>query len=257
MYTLIIVDDEREINNGFARYFPWASLGFTVAGQFSHGREALEYLDGHDVDVIISDMRMPEMDGIELAKRLAERNAGIRPMLVIFSAYGEFQYAQQAMQYGAVRYILKSTPYEELIEEFQEIRRKLDESSGKKEQEREEEGRGLTLNLLLDYIEKHIDDVTLEKLAEEVYLSPAYVSRYFKQKTGQNFQDYLIERRMKLAAELLENTKYRVGDVSDLVGYSNPFNFTRTFKKYYGMTPKDYRKEGLGRAGSGKDRGKE
>ncbi len=98
-----------------------------------------------------------------------------------------------------------------------------------------------------DYIETHLEDVNLERLSEMVYMSPAYVSRYFKQETGQNFQEYLIERRMEKAAMLLADIRYRVGEVSELVGYKNPFNFTRTFKRYFGETPRDYRFRMLGR----------
>ena len=249
MYKLIIVDDEKEIKNGFATYFPWANLGYTVVGRFGNGKQALDFLEEQDVDVIVSDVKMSEMDGIELARELGKRGGVKHPMLVFFSAYGEFQYARQAMQYGAVRYILKATPYEELIEEFRQIKQKLDEE---RNEDCGEEENDRTLHILQEYIKGHIADVTLEKLAEEVYLSPAYVSRFFKKKTGQNFQDYLIEKRMERAAVLLEEVRYQVRDVSELVGYSNPFNFTRTFKKFYGVTPKDYRKEKLGRQFLGK-----
>lgn len=244
MYKLIVVDDEKEIKNGFATFFPWAKLGYSVVGQFGNGKQALFFLEEQDVDVVVSDVRMPEMDGIEFARELAKREAGRRPLLVFFSAYGEFQYARQAIQYGAVRYILKSTPYEELIEEFEQIRQRLDEE---RKEECEDDENNSTLQVLTEYIKCHMADVTLERLAEEVYLSPAYVSRFFKKKMGQNFQDYLLEKRMERAAVLLGDARYRVGDVSELVGYSNPFNFTRAFKKYYGTTPKDYQKEKLGR----------
>ncbi len=244
LYRLVIVDDEPEIKNGFATYFPWEKLGFTVTGRFGNGKKALEFLRDNDVDVVVTDVRMPEMDGITLARELEKKGSGKRPMLIFFSAYEEFEYARWAMQYGAVRYILKTMSYEELIEEFKQIRQKLDESTEAEKEDDEEDG---MLSVLTGYIENNIADVTLEKLAEEVYLSPAYVSRIFKMKTGKNFQEYLIERRMKLAAALLGDIRYKVSDVSEMVGYSNPFNFTRTFKKHYGVAPKDYRQKKTGK----------
>ena len=91
------------------------------------------------------------------------------------------------------------------------------------------------------YKRQHLESVSLDVLAEQVYMSPAYVSRYFTQQTGQNFQEYLIAKRMERAAALLEDLRYQIGDVSEMVGYRNPFNFSRTFKKYYGVNPREYR----------------
>jgi len=103
------------------------------------------------------------------------------------------------------------------------------------------------VGIIKDYISRHLDDVSLEILAEKVYMSAPYVSKYFKAKTGINFQEYLITQRMQRASQLLEALQYNISEISLMVGYSNPFNFTRTYKKCYGMTPRDYRMSKLGR----------
>jgi len=92
------------------------------------------------------------------------------------------------------------------------------------------------------YVKEHYRDVTLEDLTKLVHMNPDYISKFFKQKTNQNFSDYLIEVRMKNAARLLDDVRYKIYEISDMVGYSNSFNFTRTFRNYFGMTPSEYSK---------------
>ena len=74
-------------------------------------------------------------------------------------------------------------------------------------------------------------------------MNPTYVSKYFKQRTGQKFSDYVISVKMKKAAELLDDIQYRILDVSNMVGYENAKNFSTAFKKYYGKNPKEFREK--------------
>jgi len=126
-YKLVIVDDEKEISNGFAKYFPWGQLGYMVIGQFQNGKEVLHFLKNHETDVIVTDVLMPGMNGLEMAKELSLLSPKKKPMLVFFSAYDEFKYAQQAMEYGASQYLLKSISFDDLIDVFTTIKDKLDE----------------------------------------------------------------------------------------------------------------------------------
>lgn len=256
-YRLVIIDDEKEISGGFAMFFPWKTLGYVVSAQFGNAYDALDFLRTHEVDLVVSDVKMPGMDGLAMAEEMKRMQLVKMPRLVFFSAYDEFQYAQKALDCGAVKYILKTTPYDELVSIFQQLKECLDcDTSIISDSDLNfaeiEDGGDKILLIIKSYIDTHIDSVNLEVLAEQVYMSPAYVSRYFKQKTGQNFQEYLIAMRMKRAAELLCDIRYQISDVSELVGYKNPFNFSRTFKKFYGENPRDYRLKKLGRVtGSG------
>lgn len=247
-YRLVIIDDEKEISNGFSRFFPWSQLGFTVEGQFLNGIDTLNFLKENEVDVIVTDVLMPGMSGIELAMKLSTMEFKRKPKIIFYSAYDEFKYAQEAMKYGGNQYILKITPYDELINIFTMLKEELDkEFQMNREKPDIFEDEDKILHIIKEYIAEHISDVNLDLLAEKVYMSPPYVSRYFKAKTGVNFRDYLIESRMNKARQLLEDYQYNISEVSAMVGYSNPFNFTRTFKKMYGMTPKDYRMERIGK----------
>lgn len=237
---LIIVDDEKEISNGFARFFPWDKLGFSVVGQFSRAKDALRFLKHNDVEVVVSDVIMPEMNGIEMAKEIRNMKKEKPVKIIFFSAYDEFVYAQKALEYGVSKYILKTTSYDELIEIFRLVKREFVEAAHIRYQE-PHGSEDQVLIRIKDYIERHLEDVTLSDLAKEVYMSPAYISRYFKSKTKKNFHIYLNEQRMEKAAVLLKDRNYRICDISSFVGYKNPFNFTRAFKKFYGITPSEYR----------------
>jgi YesN/AraC family two-component response regulator len=97
------------------------------------------------------------------------------------------------------------------------------------------------ISTIKSYVQEHYQDVTLEDVAELVHLNPYYLSKFFKEKTGENYSDLVMAVRMKKAAELLRDFSYRTYQISEMVGYSNPKNFTRTFKRYFGKTPREFR----------------
>ncbi|WP_094550641.1 response regulator transcription factor [Petroclostridium xylanilyticum] len=253
MYKIMIVDDEYEIRNGLCNYFPWNEIGFEVAIQAENGKQALEYLQKYHIDIILCDIMMPTMTGIELAKKIYDEKWQVK--IIFLSGYRDFEYAQQALSYGVKSYIVKPTKYDELFKTFSNLKTELDlEHSEKFNNENSKTDcvrngeTDISLNFhdkiistIKSHVKKHYKDVTLENIAELVHMNPYYLSKFFKQKTGQNFSDYVITVKMKKAAELLDDINYKTYEISDMVGYSSPKNFTRTFKKYFGMSPREYR----------------
>lgn len=243
MYKLIIVDDEPEIRKGISQYFPWEDLGFTVVSLFEDGKHAYEYICQHPIDVVLCDINMPVISGLDLARLIHDNYPKIQ--IVFLSGYSKFSYAQQALEYNVKSYILKSAKYNELIRVFTRIHTELDAAQyGNNLPEKSEPDSSFdnkVIETIKKYIKEHYADVTLEDLTNQVHMNPQYISRFFKKVTGQNFSDYLIEVRMQKAAQLLQDIQYKTYEVSDLVGYSNSVNFTRTFKRYYGMSPREYR----------------
>lgn len=247
MYELLIVDDEYEIRNGLSKYFPWNELGFHVAAQAENGKQALDYLEVNHADVVLCDIRMPVMSGIDLAREIKERK--INAKIVFLSGYRDFEYAQKALIYGAQSYIVKSTRYSELIDAFLKIKEELDgQTANRQEAPRKEYGNNSgmdnnhkVIDSIKNYVIEHYKSVTLEDAAEMVHMNPYYISRLFKQKTGENFSDYVMSVKMHKAAELLGKNRYRTYEISDMVGYGNVKSFTRTFKRYFGKSPKEYK----------------
>ena len=231
------MDDEYEIRTGLANYFPWNTVGFEVAGLCSNGIEALAFIEKEFIHAVLCDVKMPVMDGLEFAEKLRHKNKTVK--IVFLSGYKDFEYVRQALQYNARDYILKPTQFEEITAVFKKIQHELDlenipASAFQKAPD--------TLILAIQKIvQDQLTSVTLESVSREVFLNPFYISKLFKQRTGINFADYVTECRMKRAAELLSDYLYKTYEVSEMVGYSNPKNFTRAFKKYYGVTPSDYK----------------
>lgn len=255
-YKLIIVDDEKEISSGFAQFFPWGSLGFEVAAQFADAQTAFDYLKKNPVDVVVSDIIMPGITGLELAKMISETEFPVQPHVILFSAYDNFDFARKALRYKCTEYILKSSEYDELMEIFTRLKQTMDQEreSGASEPDGGQDvilpGSAYNdkiISAIIKYIMEEPATADLEGAAAVVYMSTAYISRYFKQKTGFNFSDYLLSRKMQLAAELLMDLQYKIYEISDQLGYKNPANFTRSFKRIYRISPKDYRFQKMGR----------
>lgn len=246
MYSLIVIDDEREIRNGFCNFFPWDEVGFEIAAQFSDAESALKWLENHTVDVVVSDINMPGMDGLQLAQRLQHR----RLEVVLLSGYSEFEYARKAIELNVANYILKSDKHSEIMRVFTGIREALDKqyenaSLDSLEAEVDLGYEAKIISEIQTFVQDNLKSVTLDLLSRHIHLSPYYISKFYKQKTGQNFSSYLTDLRMQRAATLLRSIDYKIYEISDMVGYSNTFNFTRTFKAYYNMTPSQYRNTAL------------
>jgi len=245
MYKLLVVDDEYEIRNGLCKFFPWNEIGFEVIGQAENGKTAFDFLQKNLTDVVLCDIMMPVMSGLDLAKLISTAKLKIR--VIFFSGHKDFEYAQKALEFGVKSYILKSTNYNELIRVFSNIKNELDEENPVTVPTVIPEN-GMNFNekiisIIKNYAQEHYQDVTLEDLTKQVHMNPDYISKFFKQKTGQNFSDFLIEVRMNKAADILKDVNYKTYEVSDIVGYSNSSNFTRTFKSYFGMSPREYRNQ--------------
>lgn len=245
---LIIVDDEIETREALAHYFPWEELGFEVVGQFENGRQALDFIRTSSLDVVLSDIQMPVMTGVELAKELFLEKSKVK--VVFLSGYADFGFAKQGIIYGVKDYVLKPAKYAEMIEVFHRIKSELeadrsgpaaeiqDEANELKEYNYDEE----VIATVKLYIEKHYRDASLKEAAKLVRMNTSYLSNFFKQKTGQNFYHYLLMVRMQKASDQLKDIHNKIYDVSYNVGYSNPKNFTRTFKSHFGVTPMEFRR---------------
>lgn len=251
MYKLLVVDDENESRNLLCRYFPWSDLGFEIVDQLENGKLALQYILNNPVNVILCDIKMPFLDGIELAKEIFNRKLKIK--VIFLSAHKDFEYARNALIYGVSDYIVKPSKYNEIFEVFSSLKKVLDSeylfNNNYVSDTKANDFKNLSaydskiISFIKSYVKEHYTDAKLEDIAEAVHMNPNYLSQFFKQKTGECFSNYLIKVKMNRAAELLNDIRYKTYEVSEMVGYSNTKNFTRTFKGYYGKSPKEYRNQ--------------
>lgn len=123
MYTIVIADDEKYIRKSLIQKVDWESIGFKIVGEAQNGAEALELVEQLEPDLLLTDIKMPYISGIELARQVRE----IRPVtqIVFLSGYDDFAYAQSAIQYNVISYLLKPITSEKITEEFLRIREKM------------------------------------------------------------------------------------------------------------------------------------
>lgn len=124
LYTVIVADDEDELREAMCTMIPWQELGFRLVGSASNGLDALQLVEKHEPDLLLTDIRMPFISGIELARQVRE----MRPMtnIAFLSGYDDFEYAQQAIQYNIISYMLKPLTVKGLGDELRMIRQKID-----------------------------------------------------------------------------------------------------------------------------------
>ena len=251
LLNLIIVDDEAFMRENLQSLFPWEELGYTVSAVFSNGSEALENLKKMPADVVLTDISMPVMDGIGLVKNI--RKLGIPTEVVFLSAYSDFEYARQGILYGAVDYLVKPVHYQELVDLFMRLResvilkkngRENDTPSEKSTPARSASGSDAVISRLSGYIRENAASVTLESCSISTGLDSNFISAYLKEHLSMNFQEFVNREKMIRAAELLHNIRLSINEIADIVGYTNPKNFSRAFHNYYNMTPMQYRKMG-------------
>lgn len=240
MYELLIVDDEVSSRNILASCFPWNEQGFHICGEMDNGLDALGFLKENAVHVVLTDISMPNMDGIELAKKISEQ-FNIKPMVVFLSAYDDFKYAQSAIQYGVRYYVLKPTNFSELKEIFGNVKKELDLKYDICIENNQDPSSDEIIQKVTNYCNQNYRDGSLSSLAESLYLNSSYLSQLIKQKTSKTFSDLLNEAKMKQAALFLKNPDTKIYNISNMIGYVNPNNFTRAFKAYWGISPTEYR----------------
>ncbi|CDA99238.1 putative uncharacterized protein [Lachnospiraceae bacterium CAG:215] len=234
---ILIIDDEPKIRNGLSNLLTRRE-GWEVAGAYENAADALKYLAVNQVDVMITDIKMPEISGLELIARIRERDK--KTAIIILSGYSNFQFAQRAIELGVSRYLTKPTNPRELICVLEETEKKL----GGKQENEEDSGKipNLFVQKAADYIKlNYSEKISIKEIADQLYLSPNYLSELFKKHTGKTIFEYLTDYRLEKACQLLDHAEYRVGDVSGMVGIHDGRYFSNMFKKKYGMTPTEYR----------------
>ncbi|AOZ91219.1 response regulator transcription factor [Paenibacillus crassostreae] len=254
MLQILLVEDEINLRSRFRKLLEDVIGGCKVVGEASNGLEALEWLKTNVTEIVITDIRMKDMNGIELMKRLKEQSPSM-PMVII-SGYSDFAYVREALRYEVTDYLLKPLDRVELAHVIQKLTNKL---KGNNTIHMEQPLQTLSTNTMssdpVDVVkERQIirkikeiitlrleQDISLQYLADQVHLNHRYLSVLFKTETGINLSDYVTKCRMEKAKGLLKHTQLKIQDISRLVGYPNNKYFMSVFKQVVGFTPTEYR----------------
>lgn len=246
MLKVLVVEDEELIRKGIVLAVDWAALDCVVVGEAANGEEALDAVERYDPTLIITDLKMPKMDGLEMVRRLRERGCGA--YVIILTAYDSFEYAQSALRLGAVDFLLKPFHDGDLEQAVTNLRRRLEPASGAQGPELppilglKKGDKSKYVLEAMDYIGTHYNDpgISVGSIAQHLGLSEGHLSHLFKKETDYTLLNYLTRYRVHKAMELLRDCRTKVYEVAEQVGYKDITYFSATFKKLVGMSPSEY-----------------
>ena len=244
MFKVIVADDEKLIANNIARRIEENCPSFRVAARAGTGLEALKQAKELLPDVVFSDIKMPEMDGIELISRLRREMPAV--LCVIVSGYSDFEYMKAAIQQSAADYLLKPVNPEELKRLLQRLEATLLAREQQMIPRRESDAAALAERVRLYLQENYNQPVDFSSLADSLAVSAPYLSKLFHEQEGKSPSRYLTDLRMRKAQKLLMDTQLTVREIAVRVGYPDPFHFSRNFKNAMGISPAQFREERAG-----------
>lgn len=235
MMNVLVVDDESTEREGIKNLIEQHKFPFRIL-EAENGQAAEKILNRNSIDILITDVKMPLMNGIELCEVARKVQENLK--IVICSGYGEFEYARSAIKLGVVNYLLKPLIHDEfleVLEEISEVKAFVDPDRTTEESK--------VIQQVKDFVKNHFQqNISLSDAANEVYLSPGYLSILFKKEAGVNFSKYLTDYRLRKANYLLSQSNMKINDIAEFVGIENPSYFCKLFKTKFGVSPAQYRK---------------
>lgn len=199
MYQVFLADDEIWERKGMAKLIQEMGLPLQVSGEAEDGVAAWEEIQKKRPDILLADIRMPGLTGLELVHQM--RREGLLAKVVFISGYAEFAYARQALRMGVSDYLLKPVEEEELKEALEELILELDgEQESSQSLGKEMAGSGTSPSIIQQVIQEIQDgccgNITLKELADRYYISDSRLSVQLKEQLGMSFPNYLASLRI-------------------------------------------------------------
>lgn len=254
MYQVMIADDEPNSLNKLAEFIQTADPDFHIISKSFSAEDALFDLRMVRPDLVLTDIRMPVIDGLSLLQQM--RATGWDGYAAVITGYNDFRYAQQAIRLNVFEYLVKPVIHEDIAGLLSRTKQLLDEEQAKIAKLRSEiqaqlqqddfeetEGR-LPYHIIQAkaYIKDHYaEPITLTQVAKFVSVSPVYLSASYVKYCEQNFLEYVTHFRITKAKELLKTTNLQVQEIAQKVGYIDVPYFSRVFRRLTGFTPRDFR----------------
>ncbi|WP_168121831.1 response regulator [Paenibacillus sp. HB172176] len=235
MLKVVLVEDEAQIRRGLKILLEEIIGGYVVAGEAPSGQAAMQVIQTFMPDLVITDIRMPDMDGITLMKNMKQLIPDI-PFLIL-SGYDDFLYMREAIRLHAVDYLLKPVDNIEFAQSLEKWRKGVEGEASPTDASH-------IIRQVKTYIQENLnEDLSLQQAADQVQLNYHYLSTLFKRETGKPYIEYVIDERMKRGKQLLRTTNLKIYEVASMCGYPTPKHFATVFKQRIGSTPGDYRNE--------------
>lgn len=261
MRRLVVAEDEELSRRELEATVPWDEWGFTLVGVAEDGARAWDMIAERGAEAVVTDIRMPGMDGLTMMRRAEEElEPPRRPLFVIISGHADFAYAREAVRLGAFDYLVKPIDDAELEGTMRRAADSLDRHRRYISLERAAAA-DRAVSLLRElrperelgagepYVEaaiaeiagRYMTDLSADSAAERLGISGDHLSRLFKRELGVTFGEYLTRHRIHRAMELLKDPRVRIGEVADLAGYRDARYFSTLFRRMVGVTPSEFR----------------
>lgn len=259
MIKIVVVEDEILVKKGIILTTNWQKFDCEVVGEASNGIEGIDIITKIKPDIVLTDIRMPGLDGIKMIERIKER--GLTPEFIIISGYSEFEYARQAVRLGVRDFLVKPIEDKDLENALENTSKAVrDKIRIDKIENKMDDIRDSRVMLFKEYIidekkddyvtravkyisENYQKDITIKTVSDKLFISESYLSRLFRIEVSQTFGDYLTYYRIKKACQLLREPEGKIYEIAGAIGYKDQRYFSIIFKKLVGVTPKEFREK--------------
>jgi len=256
--AVLVVEDEDIIRRGIICSVDWYSLGCGPISEAQNGQEALELIQTGEFDIVIMDINIPIIGGLEVLEQTYDK-FGYVPILL--TGYSDFNFARRALGCGAVEYLLKPVDIDELVKSIRKAKAERDRRRTYDHYQKGELSfQGTVPNLIdtgtshgeisdvvkkmLDYVEKNFSQkITLADMSQKLFYSETFMIRSFKKDMGINFSEYLNRYRIQCAINMLRTTDMRVTDICAACGFNSYKYFNMVFKKLVGCSAQNFMKK--------------
>lgn len=249
MYKILLAEDDADMRFIYSRMSVWKDSGFVIAKEVSNGRDALAAVKGEKFDLVLTDIRMPFIDGIQLLEKMNE--LGISTAVVFISSYDEFEYARKGLVLGAFDYLLKPVNEQKLGDMLKRVGDKIAEQKcqntfadyvlsalealGKRAED------SFTQDICAYFSNTSCRDISVEQAAEHFGFSRDYFGKMFRRQIGESFSRFSTIVKIEYAKELLRQSGLKTYEISEELGYSSADYFTKVFKDITGISPAQYK----------------
>ena len=247
MYSVMLVDDERPSLELLKLLIRWEDADFFICCEASSGQDALNKYSIYKPDLIITDLLMPVMDGLELIQKIKNENP--EQLVIVLSCHELFDYARSALKLGVYDYLVKDslTPAE-LLSTLEQIKSRLPiPNLAISKCFSNISDYSPRVRKTVEYIMQYYDQNNkLSTIADQFGIHKNHLARIFKEETGVSIHEAILGLRIEKAKHLLLDPESKVSDIILKVGFRNPQNFYTLFKKHTGLSPSEYRSQSLG-----------
>lgn len=253
MLKVVIIDDVDSIVEGLKTIVKWQKYGCEVVGTASDGLQGSALIREKQPDIVITDIKMPNMDGLKMIAGLRSEFPNMQ--VSVLTGFRDFEYAQQAINLGVARFLLKPSKMVEIVEAIEfmcaranSLKQQPETSSSESEdqpaasEDTQSEASVFIVRNAINYINEHYHEkLTLSGVAEKNYVSVWHLSKLINKHIGKGFNDILNNVRIENAKTMLMNPEYKIYEIAEMVGISDVTYFSKLFKKFTGVSPNQYR----------------